>query len=463
MDGTHIAQVIGRMVRQPLARRIPTDDALNSVACFLPRFERSALSKITEELTKPGENAVPDVVVNAELFERNAMLDSGVFEFVESLPSITTPDKLAGPLRRAKALAQLLTDDSRGPAMLPDAGEVLAKALNARLDGLAAEHAEAVAASADDIRSGRLHQTVLTNVGETVDTRSRTVDRKVRDIDRDTRRIVRSVKEGVGLDYFRYRVEQAGDGADTIDIRTEVAALLSIPEIRDELDKAATKWVQRQFAVHDAAIALTTGATKDAFLKVKEQASEPEVIGIELRTTLRAPTRESNDEHAADLPRFQHHLYADSSGKFPARLNDWETTVLTTEMARPGFVAWYRNPSRPTPNALRIAYQEGGKWGSLLVDFVIVSRRDNGELIASIVDPHGDHLADALPKLRALADYAEQHGGRYARIESVAKGSDGCVRKLSLHEASVRDTVRGFAGPRVTPLYDDAQVAKPYL
>lgn len=75
----------------------------------------------------------------------------------------------------------------------------------------------------------------------------------------------------------------------------------------------------------------------------------------------------------------------------------------------------------------------------------------------------GDHLADALPKLRALADYAERHGGRYARIESVAKGSDGCVRKLSLHEASVRDTVRGFAGPRVTPLYDDAQVAKPYL
>lgn len=30
-DATHIAQVIGRMVRQPLAHRIATDDALNSV------------------------------------------------------------------------------------------------------------------------------------------------------------------------------------------------------------------------------------------------------------------------------------------------------------------------------------------------------------------------------------------------------------------------------------------------
>lgn len=33
-DSTHIAQVIGRMVRQPLAHRIATDDALNSVSCY---------------------------------------------------------------------------------------------------------------------------------------------------------------------------------------------------------------------------------------------------------------------------------------------------------------------------------------------------------------------------------------------------------------------------------------------
>ncbi|MDQ3350557.1 MAG: hypothetical protein M3501_01170, partial [Actinomycetota bacterium] len=35
-DVTHIAQIIGRMVRQPLTRRITTDDVLNTVACFLP-------------------------------------------------------------------------------------------------------------------------------------------------------------------------------------------------------------------------------------------------------------------------------------------------------------------------------------------------------------------------------------------------------------------------------------------
>lgn len=462
-DATHIAQIIGRMVRQPLAQRIMTDDALNSVACFLPFFNRKALAKITEELTKPGDNAVPDVVTHVELFERNTELAAGVFEFVESLPAVTMPDKLASPLRRAKALAKLLTDDSRGAAMLPTAGEQLAKTTNARLDGLAAEHADAVEAMAEDIRSGKLHQTTMSNIGESLGTSTRTVERKTRDIDRDTRRIVRSVKEGVGLDYFRHRVSKAGDGADTIEVRTEVAAVFSVPEVLAELDKAATKWVQQKFGDHDAEIALTTGSTRDAFLKVREQASEPEVVEIELKTTFRAPTRASNDEGAADLPRFGKHLYADDEGLFPVKLNDWERTVLETELARPGFVAWYRNPPRRSADALRIAYEDEGNWGSLQVDFVVVSERDDGRFTASIVDPHSGHLSDSMPKLRALADYAQDHGSSFARIESIDKASDGALRKLSLHEAAARNAVRSFGGAKPNSLYDDPHVSKPYL
>jgi type III restriction enzyme len=39
-DATHITQLLGRMVRTPLARRIPGDDRLNSVECVLPHFDR---------------------------------------------------------------------------------------------------------------------------------------------------------------------------------------------------------------------------------------------------------------------------------------------------------------------------------------------------------------------------------------------------------------------------------------
>ena len=41
-DYTYIAQLIGRMVRTPLARRIATDQTLNDVHCYLPRFNKDA-------------------------------------------------------------------------------------------------------------------------------------------------------------------------------------------------------------------------------------------------------------------------------------------------------------------------------------------------------------------------------------------------------------------------------------
>ena len=38
-DETHITQMLGRMVRTPLARRIPGHDRLNSVECVLPQVQ----------------------------------------------------------------------------------------------------------------------------------------------------------------------------------------------------------------------------------------------------------------------------------------------------------------------------------------------------------------------------------------------------------------------------------------
>ncbi|MCY3678949.1 MAG: hypothetical protein OXH66_15400 [Gemmatimonadetes bacterium] len=59
----------------------------------------------------------------------------------------------------------------------------------------------------------------------------------------------------------------------------------------------------------------------------------------------------------------------------------------------------------------------------------------------SIVDPHGPHLADALPKLRGLAEFAEEHGESFHRIESVARMPGGVLRVLDLMEPSVREAV----------------------
>jgi type III restriction enzyme len=463
-DATHIAQVVGRMVRQPLAHRIATDDALNSVTCYLPLFDRNELSAIKDELEgkgkENGENKVgPEVIREPKIFERNPKIIADVFTFIETLPSIPTPDTLANPLRRAKSLVRLLADDVKGEALLEDADAALTRALNARMDGLAAEHAAAVAANVADIKTVKVNTSMVTTTGQDTGTSSRELDTHSKDIDRDTRKIIKSVKEGVGTAYYAHRISQVDAAANKLDVRVEVAALLKVDGVVAEIESTANKFVRKQLTKFAVEIKNTTGATRDAYRKVQEQTSTPEAITVELRVNENAATKNSKGE---SLRMFEGHIYSDAIGKFPANLNDWEEEVVQTELERRSFVAWYRNPQRASPNSLRIPYQdESGKWKSLQIDFLIISRRDDDSLAASIIDPHGDHLADAKAKLRALADFAETYGHRFLRIQSVAKAADGKLRYIDLLDPESRKAVRTFEGGKVSPLYESKH-ATPY-
>ena len=66
--------------------------------------------------------------------------------------------------------------------------------------------------------------------------------------------------------------------------------------------------------------------------------------------------------------------------------------------------------------AIRIPYRVGQDWKSMQPDFIFVTRNSDGALAASIVDPRGHHLADALAKLRGLAAFAEKHADRYQQM-----------------------------------------------
>ena len=59
----------------------------------------------------------------------------------------------------------------------------------------------------------------------------------------------------------------------------------------------------------------------------------------------------------------------------------------------------------------------------------------------SIVDPHGPHLADALAKLRGLAEFAASQGELFHRVESVARVKDGVLRVLDLTDPKVREAI----------------------
>lgn len=58
-----------------------------------------------------------------------------------------------------------------------------------------------------------------------------------------------------------------------------------------------------------------------------------------------------------------------------------------------------------------------------------------------LVDPHGHHLSDTLPKLRGLADFAERFATDFRRVDSVAE-TGGVLRVLDITKPRVREAIR---------------------
>jgi hypothetical protein len=63
-----------------------------------------------------------------------------------------------------------------------------------------------------------------------------------------------------------------------------------------------------------------------------------------------------------------------------------------------------------------------------------------GKIVASILDPHGHHLDDALMKLKALARFAGTYGEAFHRIEALAE-VDGQMKVIDMKIEAVGKAV----------------------
>lgn len=158
------------------------------------------------------------------------------------------------------------------------------------------------------------------------------------------------------------------------------------------------------------------------------------------------------DGKESSLQTFTHHLLCDDDGNYPAELRDGEMKVLNREMEREGFLHWYRNPKRTTQESIGVAYRFDDDCRIMHPNFVFFSE-EYGNVAVDIVDPHGHFLADTLPKLVGLYDYAEAHASLYRRIEAVDVVS-GKFRVLDLKKQEVRDAVRTATSAK--SLYESA-------
>jgi hypothetical protein len=461
-DKTHITQLLGRMVRTPLARRIPGNDRLNSVDCLLPKFDKNSVQEVVKALMAGGESGedapISRVLINPRELGPNPSIPEEAWTTLLSLPSQTLPKRQSHPVKRLTALAHELAADG----ILPDAGKKAHAELHKVLDGAQTEYEM-------DIKKAR--QSVLEVEGKSVkadlQTQAKTFDDFLEAADYAViedayKRAGRIISPDLATTYSEHLAAKiGGDDEDAlIEAHTVVAALGLVPAISGRLETEAEKLANAWLTTYKGAIRVLTDERQEAYRQIREMSAHPLDVDLARPNTWMQPTtaREANGTEI-DLPCFEKHLLCDSEGMFPADLNEWEGKVVQVELQREGAIAWYRNPDRASQDSLGVIYEEDGEKKIVRPDFVFFSKLANGDIVADLVDPHGVHLADALPKLKGLAKYAEANSASYRRMEAIAKIDDR-YRQLDLAKQETRAAIEIAASART--LYT-SDVARDYV
>ena len=262
----------------------------------------------------------------------------------------------------------------------------------------------------------------------------------------------RSFSQDLARTYVNHLVGPDATEPDLRDAYAQVAGMAAVPDIVEDLDVEAQRLVDRWFKAHRADIKTLSDARQAVYADLLSMTPQPRRSALRKPVIWQEPlTFTDKNGRKVPLPMRTDHALLSEDGTYPARLNAWERQVVEAEMTRPGAVAWFRNPDRVNVASLAVAYQDGGEtWRTLRPDFIFFRRDAQGTLRASIIDPHGTHLSDALPKLQGLARFAEQYGGEFMRIEAAAQ-VDGVLKVLDMRDERVRDAVE--SAPSAAALY----------
>lgn len=438
-DETHITQLLGRMIRTPLARRVEGDDLLNSVECILPRFNRATASLVLEkimgsEILDGGGDSGQRVLVEPQLMNPNPRVPDEVWELFSDLPAETLPRKHANPIKRLTSLAHALAADG----FVPQAGQFAHERLHGVLNGLCAQYPKELAKARADVLTVaggtvRGHRGLRTDGSWTEEAD----DRAIQDAYRHG---ARTITPDIARTYISHLTEGTDDEEVLRDAHVKVAALAMLPQARPALDDEANALAGEWLSRHRVAIKGLSESRQSLYAEITAMSTEPQLISMALPKNRQEETKRFVGETTQLLERRPLHLLSDEEGMFPiGKLNSDEIEVLDNEMARGNVLAWYRNPTAGR-DSMSLAYQDRhGDWRTLRPDFQFFIDSDEG-VQANIVDPHGAWLPDALAKLRGMARFAEIYGDRFHRIESISR-IDGKLRVLDFTIPAVRAAV----------------------
>lgn len=461
-DDTYIAQLIGRMVRTPLAESVNIE-LLNSVSCFLPYFDPATLDKVVKYLTEEGNDDYSGVSRESGREIVTKPVD------VEWDPTFGIDDVFTGIASRERAhstsnyidgvisYAGMLEENSIAGTDMPDeegdedAPGELGKSIDIMLRTLN-ESIVTFDEKFEGAKSTVLHARSTQVEFKYLDASS--ARKKVFEDDADAYAIANArrradvvLSSSVTNAFFR---QQMALGMAPVDINVEIAAAAAVPEIVEAVRQSARAKLETLTEEYDPLIAKCTASVRNQFSSGMSKHGIPHTVFLD------KPVADTHDARGKKYPK---HVVNDPETHMAwFNLYDSEDSVVMHELKRPELICWYRNPSgKATGQSLRIPYRLGDDRKVLYPDFIFFERAGDREMPA-VVDPHGLHLADTMPKLKGVARYVEDFGETFSRYWFVSDYK-GQATYLDMKDAETRAMV-GAASDAYECF---ARCGKPYM
>lgn len=434
-DYTYIAQLLGRMIRTPLARHIDSDAELNNVSLFLPYFDEDTVGNVIKAL-KDDEMATPADVGTAKTLvtlQKNPAYDD-VFSAMDNLVTyrIDSARKLQ-PLRLLMQLSRALTMDGLDLKAQKQARDGIISQMTVEVEML--KNAKMFDRLAKYITGFAMNGITFDYGENTYSYSEETKELSVTefDISRHFEQAGKILGEGLHTEYWIKNSER-----DRTDVHVEVIVLANNTEIMERLNRYAEEKFISLYENNKRLIATLPETRKQFYQKLVSASPIPISMNWQLPESIDFTIADNSTE-------YENHLFIDSAGSMKTYLNPWENGVLKEEISR-GAVCWLRNLDRK-PWSLCIPYEVNGVSTPMFPDLLIV-RADAHGYVFDILEPHDGSRKDNCPKAVGLAKFAELHWDKFGRIELIRekRGADGQMHfyRLDMAKTSIRNKVRGI-------------------
>ncbi len=438
-DHTYIAQLIGRMIRTPLADRVAGWELLNSVSLYLPHFDKDGVNAVVERLkndpdTVPPTDIDPDGNSQVTLIRRKELDDC--FRALDGLPTYRV-DKIRkqSNTRRLMKLSRLLTTIHAIDMDALDATKrLIVETLDNEMQRLRAQDPEfdnkLEGCNEITVNAVTIEQGTWKDLGG----KPEKVALNERNIDDLFHRAGQRLGEGLELEYWTWKIRETNP-EDPQRIKLELFLTLQNPVAWNTLENACEERIHALFSKNKIAIAKLKASERERYNKVRELAKSPETLEFV------PPAEIIVNIGKEGFASYDKHLYEDEKkGNFLAELNTWEQATIQSEIARAEVVGWLRNYDRK-PWALALPYEDGANILPMYPDFLVV-RQEKNSLVVDVLEPHNSSIADSWKKARVLAKYAKEHSlnPKVGRIELIRKKGE-YLQRLSLNDPKMQNKV----------------------